>query len=230
MLSKVAEKTKNSMESVITTLDPQMKEYIRSGGEGDLCLIVASDKEVKVNPLRRAFQETMGRATVFGLAAQGSTIAEQPVGFAAGKQAARERIQFVRARHGSKNQEDPTVVVVAVENFLLEVGDDDWVDVGCLVLDDEARKIHLTAYTQPTAVDAKFVNILKEATPDDYPKRWSGFARTVGEVVEGCRVASRKDWHLALGGVARSDLIRTAALSLAHRYRSALKVPKAGGV
>ena len=59
-------------------------------------------------------------------------------------------------------------------SFLLEVGDDAWVDIGCLILSDMSRGIHLTGYSQPTAVDSRFVNALKEATPETYPKRWSG--------------------------------------------------------
>ena len=35
-------RVQSSMESVITTLDPQMKDYIRSGGQ--TCVVVASDK------------------------------------------------------------------------------------------------------------------------------------------------------------------------------------------
>merc|ERR1719226_252224 len=44
-LSKVVEKTRSVTENVITTLDPQMKEYIHSGG--DIEAVVASDKEDK---------------------------------------------------------------------------------------------------------------------------------------------------------------------------------------
>ena len=42
-----------------------MKEYIRSGGE--VTVVVASDKEVKVQPVREAFQKVHGRATIFGI-------------------------------------------------------------------------------------------------------------------------------------------------------------------
>ena len=35
-------KVQSSMETVITTLDPQMKDYIKSGGQ--TCIVVASDK------------------------------------------------------------------------------------------------------------------------------------------------------------------------------------------
>ena len=221
------------METVITTLDPQMKNYIGTGSSGNLFVIVASDEEVKVNSIRQAFQETLGRATVLGAPAHGSTIAEQPVGFAAGRQAAQERIQSIRSRCSpNKDPEDPeeAVVVIAFNNFLLEIGEDNWVDVGCLVLNDDVRKINLIAYTQPIAVGAKFAGILKDATPDSYPKKWSGFAITIGEAVEGCGVASRKNWHQVLGGVPQFDLIKRASISLAHQYRLALNTHKVKNV
>ncbi|CAG9133925.1 unnamed protein product [Plutella xylostella] len=62
LLQRVAERARSSVDSVITTLDPQMKDYLNSGG--DLYLVVASDKEVKVSPVRDAFHAVFGKATV----------------------------------------------------------------------------------------------------------------------------------------------------------------------
>jgi len=229
-------KVQSSMETVITTLDPQMKDYIKSGGQ--TCIVVASDKDVKVTPVRQAFQHVFGRATVFGVAVEGSsTIANQPVGFAAGRQAAQERISFVRNK--AAEQQEP-LVVLAVEGFLLEVNEDDWVEMSCLTLFDYGNSITLTTYTQPTNVIPAAVESMKTATPETDPKRWSGFAKTVGQAVEeeaavaaaaasaagtdveGGAYATRKDWHLVNGGVARADLIKSAAISLAHQYQGVL--------
>jgi non-canonical (house-cleaning) NTP pyrophosphatase len=49
-----------------------MKEYIRSGG--DITVVVASDKEAKVQPVREAFQKVLGRATIYGIPAKVSKI------------------------------------------------------------------------------------------------------------------------------------------------------------
>ena len=58
-----------------------MKEYIRSGGE--VTVVVASDKEVKVQPVREAFQKVLGRATIFGVPTKviASRIADADLGF-----------------------------------------------------------------------------------------------------------------------------------------------------
>ena len=148
-LSKVVEKTKTMSENVITTLDPQMKEFMKSGG--DIEVVVASDKEGKVGPVREAFQEVFGQATVYGLASRAASIAEQPVGFASGRQAALERVSSLRK---GSNVEAQTVIV-GVESFLYEVTEDLWLDLCCLLLTDPARKISLQAFTQPTPVDAR---------------------------------------------------------------------------
>ncbi|OWK11783.1 PRRC1, partial [Cervus elaphus hippelaphus] len=81
MVKSVLDKTKHSVESMITTLDPGMAPYIKSGGELDI--VVTSNKEVKVAAVRDAFQEVFGLAVVIGEAGQ-SNIAPQPVGYAAG--------------------------------------------------------------------------------------------------------------------------------------------------
>lgn len=63
-LSKVTEKAKESVDKVITTLDPQMKPIIFSGG--DISVTVASDKNSKIMPIQDAFWDVFGRATVEG--------------------------------------------------------------------------------------------------------------------------------------------------------------------
>ena len=57
-----------------------------------------------MSPVREAFQSVLGKATVFGLAAQAASVAAQPVGFAAARQAANERIQNLQ------NQVDQIIV------------------------------------------------------------------------------------------------------------------------
>ena len=65
----------------------------------------------------------------------------------------------------SKKAVPDDAVLVSVEGFLLEVGEESWVELSCLVLSDAARKIQLTTYTQSTPVDPAFVAAAKSATP-----------------------------------------------------------------
>ncbi|KAI4466972.1 hypothetical protein MML48_2g00000331 [Holotrichia oblita] len=215
ILSKVAEKAKNSVDSMITTLDPQMREYIYSGG--DLDILVASQQEMKISAVREAFQAVFGKATVTGIAAQSNNIAPQPVGFAAGVKAAEERIQVVL--RDSKVQQNPAPVV-AIENFLLEVGEDKWYDLGVLILTDPMKQINLQTFTQMTPVPAAIVTLAQEDTPQDYALRWSGLEVTVGSLMGNNLHVHHSEWHQALTGVSRRELILMAAKTLATLYKN----------
>ncbi|XP_071447011.1 protein PRRC1-like [Hetaerina americana] len=224
LLSKVAEKAKNSVDSMITTLDPQMKEFLYSGGDMDV--IVASDKEVKVSPIREAFQTVFGRATVVGVAAQPSVVATQPVGFLAGVNGALERIAALRAlppRSPSTLAVDDTLAaVVAVESFLLEAMEERWYEVSVIVLSDKQRGIELHTYTQMTPVPASIVAQAQAETPKDYPLSWSGLSVTIGSLMAKHLQVDHTEWHQVLTGVSRREMLLMAARTLAGLYKNSL--------
>ncbi|KAL4617676.1 protein PRRC1 [Arapaima gigas] len=216
MVKTVLNKTKHSVESMITTLDPGMAPYIRSGG--DLDIVVTSNKEVKVAAVRDAFQEVFGLAMVTGEAGQ-SNIAPQPVGYAAGVKGAQERIDSLR-RAGIIHEKQP---VVSVENFIAELFPDKWFDIGCLILEDPGNDIHIETFTQTTPVPLEHVQQAQALTPLDYSLRWSGLQATVGEVLErSLPHVSRTDWHLTFTGVSRRQMIYSAAKALAGMYKQRL--------
>ena len=84
-----------------------------------------------------------------------------------------------------KGSVGPQIVVVSVENFLYEVNEDIWIDLSCLVLSDPLRKIQLQSFSQPTNIPTATVEKLRAGTPVNYPKQWSGFAVTIGEMSSG---------------------------------------------
>ncbi|XP_065167297.1 protein PRRC1-like [Atheta coriaria] len=214
ILSKVAEKAKNSVDSMITTLDPQMREFIYSGGDCEI--LVASKQEAKISAIREAFQSVFGKATVQGIEAQSSNIAAQPVGFAAAVKAAEERIQTVL-----KNPKiSAPLPVVAIENFILEVGEDKWYDLGVLILNDPIKQINLQIFTQMTPVPAEIVALAQEDTPADYPLRWSGLSVTIGSLMGSNLHVPNSEWHQALTGTSRRDIILQAANVLATLYKN----------
>uniref|UniRef100_A0A8D0BX14 Proline rich coiled-coil 1 n=1 Tax=Salvator merianae TaxID=96440 RepID=A0A8D0BX14_SALMN len=216
MVKSVLDKTKHSVETMITTLDPGMAPYIKSGGEMDI--VVTSTKEVKVAAVRDAFQEVFGMATVTGEPGQ-SNIAPQPVGYAAGLKGAQERIDSLR-RMGVIHEKQPAV---SVENFIAELLPDKWFDIGCLIVEDPIHGIHLEAFTQATPVPLVYVQQAQSSTPQDYNLRWSGLLVTVGEVIEKNSMnVNRTDWHLAFTGMSRRDMIYSAAKAIAGMYKQRL--------
>lgn len=216
MVKSVLDKTKHSVESMITTLDPGMVPYIKTGGELDI--VVTSNKEVKVAAIRDAFQEVFGMAVVTGEAAQ-SNIAPQPVGYAAGLKGAQERIDSLR-RTGVIHEKQPAV---SVESFIEELLPDKWFDIGCLIIEDPVHGIHLEAFTQATPVPLQYVQQAKSLTPQDYNLRWSGLLVTVGEVIEKNLLnVNRTDWHVVFTGMSRRQMIYSAAKALAGMYKQHL--------
>ncbi|XP_056288726.1 protein PRRC1 [Pseudoliparis swirei] len=216
VVKTVLDKTKHSVESMITTLDPGMAPYIKSGG--DIDIVVTSNKEVNVEAVRDAFQEVFGMALVTAEPGQ-SNIAPQPVGYAAGVKGAQERIDSLR-RVGVIHEKQP---VVSLENFIAELFPDKWFDIGCLVLEDPGHGVRIEVFTQATPLALDHVQQAQSLTPPDYSLRWSGLIVTVGEVLErSVPNTTRADWHQAVTGMTQRQMIHSAAKALAGLYKRQL--------
>nr|XP_046231113.1 protein PRRC1 isoform X2 [Scatophagus argus]XP_046231114.1 protein PRRC1 isoform X2 [Scatophagus argus]XP_046231115.1 protein PRRC1 isoform X2 [Scatophagus argus] len=216
VVKTVLDKTKHSVESMITTLDPGMAPYIKSGG--DIDIVVTSDKELQVGAVRDAFQEVFGMAMVTGEPGQ-SNIAPQPVGYAAGVKGAQQRIDSLR-RGGVIHENQP---VVSLENFIAELFPDKWFDIGCLILEDPGHSIRIEVFTQATPLALDLVQQAQSLTPPDYSLRWSGLIATVGEVLERSRPnINRTDWHQTMTGMTQRQMIQSAAKVLAGIYKQEL--------
>ncbi|KAI5642899.1 protein PRRC1 [Phthorimaea operculella] len=219
ILHRVAEKAKSSVDSMITTLDPQMKEYLKSGG--DVYLVVASDKEVKISPVREAFQFVFGKATVVGYPAQSDVTAVQPVGYAAAYAAAKQRIAHVRSQHSDISNNVP---IVAVESFLHEATSDRWYDIAIIVLSHPSLGIELQIQSQGTPVPGPAIAALRAQTAPDYPHSLTGFSATIGSVMAASLQVPNTQWQETATGVSRRELLLLAARSLAGSYKKMLAV------
>lgn len=216
VVKTVLDKTKHSVESMITTLDPGMAPYIKSGG--DIDIVVASDKDPDVDAIRDAFQEVFGMAMVTGEPAQ-SNIAPQPVGYAAGLKGAQERIDSLR-RTGVIHEKQP---VVSLESFIAELFPDKWFDLACLILEDPGHSIHIEVFTQATPLALEHVQQAQSMTPPDYGLRWSGLTVGMGEVLERLIPnINRAEWHHSMTGMTRRQMVQSAAKALAGIYKQRL--------
>lgn len=216
LVNRVVEKTKTSMESVITTLDPGMKSVMHSGG--DIEIVVTSTKESKVLPIREAFQNVFGRATVNGKASQATTAA-QPVGFTAGLKGAEDRITNLRQSGSIPDSQ----AIVSVEGFIVEMLPDRWFEMSVLLLRDPSHGVELQTFSQPTLIPNEYIIKAQEKTPSDYPLKWAGLAVTIGAVIEDSQPhIGHTDWQSVLSGVSRQQSLQLAAQSLAHMYKERL--------
>ncbi|CAG9795596.1 unnamed protein product [Diatraea saccharalis] len=222
ILQRVAEKAKSSVDSMITTLDPQMKEYLKNGG--DIYIVVASDKETKISPIREAFQGVFGKATVVGFPAQSDVTAEQPVGYAAAYAAAKQRIAHLRSTRSELNNNIP---VIAVEGFLQETVSDRWFDISLLVLSQPSLGIELQLQSQSTPVPGAAVAAASAATTEQYEHSQTGYSVTIGSIMAASLQVHHSEWQEAATGVSRRDLLLLAAKSLAGSYKKLLAVSAA---
>lgn len=207
---------KNSVQKVVVTLDPQMGSILNSGG--NIEVIVSSDNEDKIDPVREAFQDIFKKATIYGRGSQAKSIAEQPVGFQSAELSAKERINQLRL-----NENYIDKVILSVENFLLEVSELHWFDVGLLILSDSKNNITLKIFTQMTPIPNEMIQILKSETPVDYEKKETGFKTTIGSIMSQNLGVPHYEWHKSYTSIDRRDMIYAAAKSLASIYKRELQ-------
>ncbi|CAF4543884.1 unnamed protein product, partial [Rotaria magnacalcarata] len=134
MLTTVAEKARTGLGTVITTVDPQMKQYIQPGHE--INIVVTSAKDIKLTPVRDAFTQVFGRVITQGVGAQ-SNVAPQPVGFEAGFKGAQQRIENLRRQ----NVVRPDQCVVSIENFIAELVPDMYFDLGYVLVKHDLKGV-----------------------------------------------------------------------------------------
>lgn len=213
LLTKVAETAKSSVDSVITTLDPQMKDYMASAGSIELA--IASDKEIKINAVKEGFQRVYSQVIARGLGSPGSqTMAAQPRGFESGRKGAEERI--ISLRNSGLVPRD--VPIVAVEGFVFETSNDRMFGCDSILLDDPSRNIQWEAHSQSIQLPPSAVQLLKAHTPSDYPLKESGFAVTVGQAVAEATGSTPYDWQENLCGISRRYSIACAVSAIAFQY------------
>ncbi|KAJ0174023.1 hypothetical protein K1T71_010169 [Dendrolimus kikuchii] len=222
ILQRVAEKAKSSVDSMITTLDPQMKEYLKSGG--DMFVVVASDKEVKISPIREAFQTVFGKATVVGYEAQSAVTAAQPVSAAAAYAAAKQRIALLRATRPDLTNNVP---IVAVESYIYEAIADRWFEVALLVLSQPSLGVEVQLVSQGAPVAGAAVAAAQAATPPDYEHAQTGYSLTIGSIMADSLHVPNTQWHEATTGVSRREVLLLAAKSIAGTYKRLLAVSAA---
>ena len=91
------------------------------------------------------------------------------------------------------------------------------------MLKDSEHQIVLQVFTQATPVPAEYVQQAQDQTPADYGLRWSGLAVTVGQVIaKTIPNVDHTDWHVAIAGMSRRQMLCNAARSLAAMYRQQL--------
>lgn len=90
------------------------------------------------------------------------------------------------------------------------------------MLQDQSSGIHLQVYTEAIPVSSQYVTLAKDQTPLDYPLGWSGYAITIGQIMGPALGVPHSQWHQALTGVSRREILLVAAKTIAGLYKSRL--------
>ncbi|CAN7988929.1 unnamed protein product [Ixodes hexagonus] len=209
-LNKVAEKAKNSVDSMITTLDPGMKEFICNGGSVKMVRIIGHVRNFSVRKIGRR----LGTTTVFP-----NEYIELPIGY---KAPCKERAVSIGRNTPPSSPSSSPRGAIERENMASHLCACSWFDLNCLVLKDNGNNVHVHTFGQATPVPADIVAEIQDRTPADYPLRWCGLAVTVGEVAGPRLCVPQSEWRAVLGGVGDAQLIASAAYTLATLYRRSL--------
>lgn len=212
----IVEKTKTSVESVITTLDPEMEDYMH-GRDQSISLVITTNDSETIEAIKDGFLQVFEH-----VAAQAhpsiSSIAPLPVGFSAGVKGAQHRIaNLVRGKKVLETQ-----VIIGIEEMISEILPGKWFGLTCLALSDPSTKLELETFSQSIQIPKVYVKKAEESTPSNYNLRWSGLSPTLGEVILGSG-QTHGDWHSKISGSSKRQVLTVAARTLAGEFQDRLK-------
>jgi len=76
----------------------------------------------------------------------------------------------------------------------------------CLILRDPTHRVELQTFSQPTPIPTEYILRAQDSTASDYPLRWSGLAKSIGQVIEETHPhIGHSDWQNSLTGVSRRE-------------------------
>ncbi|XP_031561549.1 protein PRRC1-like [Actinia tenebrosa] len=209
----IVEKTKSSVDTVITTLDPAMEDYLHNRSQG-VNLVLTTEHMPTIEAIKDGFRQIFELAFFKGLSSA-SSIAPLPTGCSAGLKGAQHRVSHLRRTKKVKEDE----IVIGVEELVAELIPGKWFSMFCLYLNDPNLKIDLQTFSQALEVPKEYISKAEQSTPSNYNLRWSGLSYTLGEVVLGTG-NSQGDWQTKVGGCSRKQILTMASKNLAGQYKT----------
>ena len=207
----LVQKTKDSVDSVMTTLDPGMEDYLFKTGSDTIDIVIASTDEEIVDGIKDGFKQVFAHVVSRNQTSR-SSLAPLPNSFSSALKSAKQRISNLRSSAPVEGGQ----VVVAVEEFIAEIMPEMWFGMLCVCLDDPSRKLQAETFSQAITLPGDVVKKLEELTPSTYSLRWSGLSVTLVDVLQS-------NWTNFLAGVPKRQVATLAARTLAGQYRDAVQ-------
>ncbi|XP_065059855.1 protein PRRC1-like isoform X2 [Rhopilema esculentum] len=218
---QILQKTKNATDTVLTTLDPGMEEYLNPV----VHLAIGSQDSNIMQAIRQGFKNVFGHTAAKGHGVQHS-YARLPIGFDLATKSVTEKLDAITAIDFKFNQ---PYVHVAIQPFLTELQQGRWSCMLCLAIRDCSKQIQLQTFSQPIQIPSQCISIAYNKTSQEVAQY--GLDVDIDEAVRLYQpYANDQDWCSTLTGIKLETVITMAAQGLAAEYRRELDNPSVTNV
>ncbi|KRX83067.1 Protein PRRC1 [Trichinella sp. T6] len=231
-LNTVASKAKDSVGTVIMTLDPQMKDYLSNSSSSNLYLFHCTEKTWTM-----AYLITSSEAELFAVRSAMQTVLKSidveainrtklpdlpltPFGFQSALLCARRRVAQIRDIN--LQTIDDSQPVITIENFVVELHADTWFHCDCVYLNVRELSHETYVYTQLTPMHANLISHMRKCSEGKtFSPETPGFSVSVEQTISHFGI-NPWQWFPNTITLHRQDMIKNAAIAVASLYKHAM--------
>ncbi|KRZ30942.1 Protein PRRC1 [Trichinella pseudospiralis] len=227
-LNTVASKAKDSVETVIMTLDPQMKDYLNSSSSSSssstetwkMAYLITS-AEAELSAVRSAMQIVLKSIDVEAInRTQLPDLPLTPLGFQSALLCARRRVAQIRDIN--LQTIDDNQPVMTIQNFLVELHADTWFHCDCVYLNVREQSYETYIYTQLTPMNANLISHMRQCSEGKiFLPETPGFSVSVEQTISHFGI-NPWQWFPNTITLHRQDMIKNAAIAVASLYKRAM--------
>ncbi|KRZ78593.1 Protein PRRC1 [Trichinella papuae] len=223
-LNTVASKAKDSVGTVIMTLDPQMKDYLNSSNSStETCTMayLITSSEAELSAVRSAMQIVLRSIDVEAInRTQMPDLPLTPLGFQSALLCARRRVAQIRDIN--LQTIDDSQPVMTIENFLVELHADTWFHCDCVYLNVRELSYETYIYTQLTPMHANLISHMRQCSEGkNFWPETPGFSVSVEQTISHFGI-NPWQWFPNTITLHRQDMIKNAAIAVASLYKRAM--------
>ncbi|KRZ89757.1 Protein PRRC1 [Trichinella sp. T8] len=223
-LNTVASKAKDSVGTVIMTLDPQMKDYLSNSSSSSntektwtMAYLITSS-EAELFAVRSAMQTVLKSIDVEAInRTQLPDLPLTPFGFQSALLCARRRVAQIRDIN--LQTIDDSQPVITIENFVVELHADTWFHCDCVYLNVRELSHETYVYTQLTPMHANLISHMRKCSEGKtFSPETPGFSVSVEQTISHFGI-NPWQWFPNTITLHRQDMIKNAAIAVASLYK-----------